>query len=129
MLNYSGTTFGYLTIKQNNRKYKVDIREANCLCAFIHIRKATKEELKKYGPNGKYIHTLYSFFQDAQHMKNIMKDNNGKLFWDEVVKLELNTFYRNLSPCSNISLKLGTRLNATTKTKPLKRTSNHDKED
>lgn len=94
MLNYSGITYGYLTIKQGKERFKIDIRQANCLCAFIHVRKSTEEELKKYGPDAKYVHTLYSFFNDAQHIKNIMKDNDGKLFWDEVVKIELNTFYK-----------------------------------
>lgn len=94
MLQYSGITYGYLTIKQNNQKYTIDIREANCLCAFIHVRKANKEELKKYGPEGKYIHTLYSFFADGQHIKNILKDGKT-LFGDEVTKITLNLFYKN----------------------------------
>lgn len=93
MLNYTGTTYGKLTIKQNGNRYHIDIREANCLCAFIHVRKSTKAELEKYGPEGKYIHTLYSFFQDAQHCKNIIKSNDGKLFWDEVEGITLNTYY------------------------------------
>lgn len=110
MLNYSGTTYGYLTIKQNNRKYMIDIREANCLCAFIHVRKANKEELKKYGPDGKYIYTLYSFFNDAQHVKNIIKNNDGKLFWDEVVKITLNLFYKQSEKLAKIFTQAGYRV-------------------
>lgn len=107
MLNYSGTTYGYLTIKQDRNRYKIDIREANCLCAFIHVRKATQKELKKYGPEGKYIHTLYSFFQDEQHVKNILKDNHGKLFWDEVVGLSLNLYYKQSEKLLEIFTKAG----------------------
>ena len=92
MLNYTGTTYGYLTIKQGKDRFKIDIREANCLCAFIYVRKATKEELKK-NPEGKYYHSLYSFLANDQHARNIMKDNNGKLFWDEVVNITLNLAY------------------------------------
>ena len=106
MLNCSGTTYGYLTIKQGDAQYKIDIREANCLCAFIHVRKASEEELKKY-PKEKYIHTLYSFFQDKQHVKNILKDNNGKLFWDEVVGLSLNLYYKQSEKLLKIFTKAG----------------------
>ena len=97
MLRYTGTTYGKVTISQKHsdgeHKYTIDIREANCLCAFIHVRKATEEELKKH-PDGKYIHTLYSFLADEKHAKNIMKDNGGKLLWDKVVKIDLNMAYK-----------------------------------
>ena len=109
MLNYSGITYGYLTIKQNNRKYTIDIREANCLCAFIHVRKANKAELKKYGPDGKYIHTLYSFFADKQHVKNILKDGQT-LFGDEVVKITLNLFYKQSEKLVKLFTKAGYRV-------------------
>ena len=106
MLDYSSTTYGYLTIKQGDAQYKMDIREANCLCAFIHIRKASEEELKKY-PKGKYIHTLYSFFMDEKHVKNIMKDNNGKLFMDEVISISLNLYYKQSEKLLKIFTKAG----------------------
>lgn len=86
-------------------QYKIDIREANCLCAFIHIRPASEEESGKY--KGKYIHTLYSFFVDGEHVKNIMKDNNGKLFMDEVISLSLNLYYKQSEKLLKIFTKAG----------------------
>ena len=95
-LEYTGITYGKVTIKQDGKNYTIDIRQCNCLCAFIYIRKATPEELAKYGKKAKYIHELYSFYQNEQHIKNILKSNNGKLFWDEVVNIKLNLYYK---PC------------------------------
>lgn len=85
MLRYTEEKMGELTIKQNGRKFKIDIRTANCLAAFIHVRKAD---------DGKgYIHTLYSFFADEKHLKNIIKAGD-KPFTDEVVKIRLNMRYK-----------------------------------
>lgn len=96
MLRYTGTTYGKVTIKQNHGgkvcKYAIDIRSANCLCAFVHVRKATPEELAE-DPNGKYVHTLYSFLVDHNHANNIIRAE-GKLFWDEVVRIDLNMAYK-----------------------------------
>lgn len=71
-LNYTGTIYGRVTIKQGKNKYTIDIRQANCLCAFIHVRKATKEELEK-DPKIKYYHNLYSFYLNEQHIKKHSK--------------------------------------------------------
>ena len=97
MLRYSGTTYGIVTIKQSYddmvNTFNVEIREANCLCAFIHVRKTTEEEREGH-PERKYMHTLYSFLVDEKHAKNIMKDNDGKLFFDEVNGISLNLYYK-----------------------------------
>jgi len=95
MLRYSGTTIGKIVIKDSIRKDKkwtLQIRQGNCLAVIIHVRKSTEEELKEH-PQGKYIHTLYSFFDDEAHLKNMMK-SKGKVFFDEVVSVELNMFYK-----------------------------------
>lgn len=97
MLRYTGTTYGKVVIKQKHSdekeyKYTIDIRSANCLCAFIHVRKATPEELAK-DPKGKYVHTLYSFLADHHHANNIIRAE-GKLFWDDVVSIDLNMHYK-----------------------------------
>lgn len=108
MLNYSSTTYGYLTIKQDDARYKIDIREANCLCAFIHVRKATEEELKRFkNPDAKYIHSLYSFFCDEQHVQNILKNNNGKLFGDPIINISLNLYHKQSWKLLKIFTKLG----------------------
>ena len=97
MLRYDATTLGVIRISQEHGdktyKYDIQIRTGNCLCVFIHVRKATKEELEK-DPKGKYFHSLYSFLADEQHANNIMKSNDGKLLFDDVVSIKLNLFYK-----------------------------------
>lgn len=97
MLRYSGTTYGVVTIKQSYgdtvQKFNVEIRAANCLCAFIHVRKTTEEEREGH-PERRYMHTLYSFLADVHHAKNIMKDNDGRLFFDDVTAISLNLYYK-----------------------------------
>lgn len=75
------------------RHYTIQIRNGNCLAVMIHSRKATPEELEK-DPSGKYYHTLYGFFADEQHMKNIMKSNNGDCLYDKVTSIELNMYFK-----------------------------------
>jgi hypothetical protein len=76
---------GKMTIKQGEKKFKIEIRQGNCLAVFIHIRKAD---------DGKgYIHTLYNFFSNEAHMKNIIREY-GTIFFDEVVSIELNCKYK-----------------------------------
>ena len=96
-LTYNANTIGKLTIEQTNneskKRYTIDIRQGNALAVFVHVRKANITELQ-IDPNGKYIHTLYTFFGDEQHIKNIMKHNNGKCLFDKVVKIELNMYFK-----------------------------------
>jgi hypothetical protein len=76
---------GTMTIKQGEKKCKIEIRQGNCFAVFLHICKAE---------DGKgYIHTLYNFFADEQHLKNIIK-NNDRVFFDEVVNIKLNCRYK-----------------------------------
>ena len=95
-LTYNGTTIGTIVIKQSHdgveHKFTIQIRQGNCLAVLIHIRKSTPEELEKH-PNGKYIHSLYTFFCDEQHLKNILK-NEGSVLFDDVVSIKLNMFYK-----------------------------------
>lgn len=92
MLRYDSTKYGTVTVKQNGKKFNIDIRRANCLAAFIYVRKATKEELAE-NPEGKYFHQLYSFFADEQHCKNLIKDY-GNVLGDDVVGVKLNMVYK-----------------------------------
>lgn len=97
MLHYYEGQIGKMTIEQENadgkHRYDIQIRQGNALCVMIHVRKATPEELEK-SPKGKYIHTLYNFYADEQHIKNIMRDNNGDCMYDKVVKIELNMYFK-----------------------------------
>lgn len=91
-LRYNSTTIGKIVINQGENKFNLQIRQGNCLAVIINVRKATEEELKEQ-PNGKYIHTLYSFFTNEQHLKNMMK-SYGNVLADKVVSIELNMFYK-----------------------------------
>lgn len=95
-LHYYEGRIGTLTIEQENagekHRYEIQIRQGNCLAVFIHVRRATPAELERC-PKGKYIHTLYNFFADEQHIKNILK-NEGQLIGDKVIKIELNTYFK-----------------------------------
>lgn len=83
-ITYNKNLMGTITIKQGERKYKIQIRQGNCLAVFIHVGK--DEE-------GETIHTLYSFYADVSHLKRITK-NEGKPFWDEIASIELNMYYK-----------------------------------
>jgi hypothetical protein len=92
MLTYTSTKLGTVTVKCGSEKYNVDIRRGNCLAVFVYVRKATKEELAQ-NPEGKYYHTLYSFFADDQHCKNMLKDC-GNVLGDDVAGIKLNMSYK-----------------------------------
>lgn len=66
-------------------KFKMNIYEANCLCAVIY--EFENEE-------GKKQYQFYSFFSDLEHLKRCLKDGiltNGADKW---LKVKLNTFYK-----------------------------------
>lgn len=96
-LRYNGTTIGTITIEQkhgdNTYRYKLQIRQGNCLAVILYVRKATEEELAK-DPKGKWYHQLHMFFCDEQHCKNIMKDYGDIMCGEKVVSVELNMFYK-----------------------------------
>ena len=68
-------------------KWKVKYHPANCdLGAFICHTKNEK---------GEKVAVLWTFLDDAQHVKNIMKDSSDhKLFGDSVDKVKLNVYYK-----------------------------------
>lgn len=103
MLRYNyKTPMGKMIIEQpvadKMKRFTITICEANCMAAFVSISKKT---------DGKELHTLYSFFGDAQHANNIAKSNDGKLFWDKVVSIELNMAFKDAMPLLKILTKNG----------------------
>jgi hypothetical protein len=97
-LHYNGTTIGTILVEQEfgdiKKKFKLQIRQGNCLAVIIYVRKATPEELAKH-PEGKYYHQLHTFFLDEKHMKNIIKDYGTLLDpMDKVLKCEFNMYYK-----------------------------------
>lgn len=83
MLRYNENRMGTLTIEQNGQEFEIQIRQGNCLAAFIHVSRCE---------NG-YNHELYGFFADAQHLKNIIK-GSGEPFADSVKRVQLNMRYK-----------------------------------
>lgn len=55
---------GTITIKQGENKFKIQIRQGNCLAVFIHVGKQD---------DGTYLHTLMQFFSDEEHLKKNMQ--------------------------------------------------------
>ena len=96
-IRYNGNIMGTVTIAQQRkdenkpRKFKIQIRQGNCLAVFIH---AYKEDQKRC-----WIHQLMNFLADEQHLKNIVKNEKENVFTrmlsaDWIDKVELNLFYK-----------------------------------
>ena len=100
-VSYNGNIMGTVTIAQQRkdedkpRKYKIQIRQGNCLAVFIY---AYKEETPE-DPKHPWVHQLMNFLGDEQHLKNIVKSVHTDIFaWmlsaDWIDKVELNLFYK-----------------------------------
>ena len=83
MIRYSEIKLGTMVIDQKGQEFEIQIRQGNCLAVFIHVRHEDEDE----------VHTLYNFFLDATHIKNIVKDY-GKPFSGNVKKIRLNMRYK-----------------------------------
>lgn len=71
---------GKAIIRQNERKYEIGIYSGNALAIFI------SEDKDSY--------RLYNFITDERHL-GIIKENKFKMFYDEVVSIELNISNKN----------------------------------
>ena len=100
-IRYSGTTIGTFTLVQRRkdeekpRKYKIQIRKANCLMCAIHVRKIDNPENQKLC----WRHDLVMFFNDEQHLKNCIKSVGNKdffnnLFTGKLTDIKLNLFHK-----------------------------------
>ena len=86
MITYNENLMGKMTIKQAHGTFEIEIRQGNCLAVFVHIRKAEDGD--------GYIHTLYNFFADEEHLKRIIKNIKAPFGSEEIVSLELNCKYK-----------------------------------
>ena len=84
--------------KETSKKFDINIYKGNCLAIFINEYKDAETSEDMY--------TLYTFFSDKKHVSNILKDNK-KLFWDEVVSIELNLFFKDARTLLDIFVKQG----------------------
>lgn len=114
-VNYWGEPIGQLTIKRHQykngevvkddkgrevyEKFKIQIRQGNCLAVFIYA----------YKKDGQWWHQLYTFFGDEQHIKNIKK-NVGDLFDDEVAGVKLNMYYKECNTLLKYFVREGIRV-------------------
>ena len=71
---------GKAIIRQNEREYEIGIYGGNALAIFI------SEDKDSY--------RLYNFITDERHL-GIIKENKFKMFYDEVVSIELNISNKN----------------------------------
>lgn len=77
--------------------FKIDIQDGNCLAVFNNRYKDDKGQ--------KWVQ-LYLFFNDEQHVRNILK-NHESLFPDKVTNIKLNMYYRASKKLLTIFLKNG----------------------
>lgn len=107
-IHYNGNIMGTVTIAQQRkdedkpRKYKIQIRQGNCLAVFLYVYKQENPEDTKHP----WVHQLVNFLADEQHLNNIIKYDKNNVFAsilsaDWIDKVELNLFYKE----SNILLK------------------------
>lgn len=92
-LRYSGTTIGRLTLVQNGNKFPIQIRQSNCLAAFLHIYKEENPE----NPELPWRHNLLCFFVDEPHLKRCLKDGDFEsIFWGKLKNIRLNIYYKEM---------------------------------
>ncbi len=71
---------GKAIIRQHEREYEIGIYDGNALAIFISESEDTYQ--------------LYNFISDEKHL-DIIRENKFKMFYDEVVSIELNVCNKN----------------------------------
>lgn len=79
MVSFTNEKLGSFTLVKSNHEFEIEIRRGNCLAVMIYN-------------TGDY-YSLFNFYADEQHIKNILK-HNFKLFHDEVKNVRLNMKYK-----------------------------------
>ena len=74
---------GKLTIIRKMKKYDINIYSGNFLAVFVY----------EYTDGGNEMYSLYDFFADKKHVSKIIS-NRKKLIDKDVVKIELNLWYK-----------------------------------
>lgn len=100
---YNGNTMGVVTIAQQRRddekprKYKIQIRQGNCLAVFLYVYKKENPE----DPKMCWVHQLVNFLVDEKHLKNILAREEYKknafmrmLSADRICEVKLNLYYK-----------------------------------
>jgi len=101
MLHYYSSKLGTITIVQQRgdevkpRKFKIDIRQGNCLAVFVYVYK----EEHPQNPKLPWVHQLVTYFNDERSLKYSIKCNGEKPFENifsakKIEKVRLNLFYK-----------------------------------
>ena len=111
MISYTHRTMGTFTLCQESfdyvdgevvnekdekgrpiyNKFRIQIREGNCLAVFMHIYKESKPK----NPELPWRHELVSFFYHEAHMKNVLKDETIESFFSGKIRnIKLNLFFK-----------------------------------
>lgn len=117
-IEYTGITIGTLTLCQPKRekngdgkyadvkdakgrtvydKYKIQIRESNCMAVFLHIYKQDKPD----DPKRPWVHQLQSFIVDEDHLKNVIKKRKEGEVFEYILNgklrdIRLNIYYKEM---------------------------------
>ena len=84
-------------------KYKINIYGGNCLGALIHDYK--DEETKKD------MYQFYSFWNDEKHLKKCLGLVKGyDNLYKDVVKVKLNTYYKDMCKIAPLFAKVGIKV-------------------
>lgn len=90
-ISYTGTTIGTIVIKQDDRRFKLQIRQSNCLMCIINVYKTEEQKRTRKG----CMHQLMGFFIDEDHLKRYLKEHAfSSMFYGSVEKIELNSYYK-----------------------------------
>ena len=126
-LRYNGNTIGTFTLSQKKEetingelvevkdekgrpiynKFKIQIRESNCLACFLHI---FKEDSPK-DPTKPWRHDLVMFFGDEVHMKRCLKDGNFEYWFSgKLSDIKLNIYYKEMLTLAKYMAKDGLKV-------------------
>lgn len=126
-LTYSGKTIGTLTLCQKKKeviddklvevkdekgrpvynKFKIQIRQSNCLACFLHIFK----EKSPKDPAKPWRHDLVLFFVDERHMKTCLQEG-GFEYWfsGKLTNIKLNIYYKEMQTLAKYMAKDGLKV-------------------
>ena len=133
-IQYNGTIIGTLTLCQARRvenekgeyvemkddkgrtvynRYKIQIRDGNCMAIFLHVYKQAKPE----DPKRPWVHQLQNFIADEKHLQNIIRNRdeykgnafeymlNGKLR-----NIKLNIYYKGMQTLAKYMTREGLKV-------------------
>lgn len=112
-LHYSGVTMGTFTLVQNlkeEKKYRIEIRQGNCLAIFLYVYKIKEPE----DPKRPWMHQLVNFFASEQHLKNCVnelgKDVFRTCFSGELKNIRLNLYHKECQILLKYMVRAGLRV-------------------